>query len=85
MSNLTEYKSELVQSIDCELDMLERGDKKCADLLLKYRHEAMLRVFIIDCVKQQENYDKKMVGYLYETVKELTRLIITNKCIQSKC
>lgn len=85
MSKLTEYESELVQSINCELNMLKEGNLDCANKVMNVRYEAMLRVFIIKCVMRQPDYDKKMVNFLYETVKELTRLIIINKCIQSKC
>jgi hypothetical protein len=84
-ANLDDYKSELVQSVDCEIEMLQQGDLKCANKMLKYRYEAMLRVFIIECLLDQDDYDQSLVNYLYEVVKELTRLIVINKCIQSKC
>lgn len=85
-TNLDLYKSEMVQSVSCEIDMLKLGNLKCANQMLRFRYEAHLRIFIIECLLDYvDDYDTAMVNYLYEQAKELIRLIVTNKCIQSKC
>lgn len=85
MNSLTSYKSELVQSVDCEIAMLKKGKFACANQMLKFRHEAELRVFIIECLLEQSPVPQDMVNYLFEQVKELTRMIIVNKCISNNC
>lgn len=85
MSSLTNYKSELVQSVDCELNMLKKGNRKCANHIMLARHEAQLRIFIIDCLLNEDPVRQDMVNYLFESVKELTRYITVNKCLQSNC
>jgi hypothetical protein len=82
-SPLDRYKSELVQTVTCELDMLQRGELSCANKMLKFRHSAQLRIFMIECMLAEENgYQtyKPVVNYLYEQVKEITRFISQSVC-----
>jgi len=83
--SLANYKSELVQSVDCEIKMLKKGNLKCANQMMGLRHQAQLRVFIVECLLQETPVRQDMVNYLYEQIKELTRMITINKCIQSNC
>lgn len=85
MSSLTNYKSELVQSVDCELNMLKKGNKKCADQIMHARHQAQLRIFMIECLMNETPVRQDIVNALFESVKELTRYITVNKCLQSNC
>ena len=85
MSSLTSYKSELVQSVDCELDMLKKGNIKCANQVLHARHQAQLRIFMLECLQNETPPRQDIINHLFESIKELTRYIIINKCIQSNC
>jgi hypothetical protein len=85
MNSLTSYKSEIVQTVTCEIDMLKKGNLKCANQILKFRNEAMLRVFIIECLLDEDPVPQDMVNFLFEEIKEITRFLIKNKCINSNC
>ena len=85
MSRIDDYKSELVQTTTCEIELLKRGQFKCANEILKYRREATLRAYIIDCLIEDDDYDEEIVNYIMEQVKESARMIVRNKCIQSYC
>jgi hypothetical protein len=85
MSSLTNYKSEIVQTVNCELDMLKKGNRKCANMVLKFRNEAMLRLFIMECLMQEDPVPQDMVNFLFEEIKEITRFLIKNKCLNSNC
>lgn len=79
--NLQEAKSLLAQSVMCELDLLQRGELACADIMLGYRHAAQLRVFMIECMLEDYPAKSKLVvEYLFEQVKELTLMITRNNC-----
>lgn len=82
---LTDYKSELVQTTNCEITMLKRGNMDCANKILTVRRGATIRVFIIECLLAQESTDQAMINYLYEQVKEMTRFITSDNCIGSPC
>lgn len=78
--NLSEAKSLAVQTITCELDMLQMGDFECADMMLKYRKAAMLRIFIIECLNDDYATNMTVINYLFEQVKELLIMITENQC-----
>ena len=82
---LTGYKSELVQTTNCEITMLKRGNMECANKILKVRRGASIRAFIIECLQDEENPDQEMINYLFEQVKEMTRFITSDNCIGSPC
>lgn len=77
---LNEANSLIVQSTTCELDMLEMGDIKCANVALNYRHSAQLRTYIIDCLNDDYTTNKAVINYLFEQVKELLLMITQNEC-----
>jgi hypothetical protein len=83
MSALSDYKIELAQTVLCEIGLLKRGNIHCANKLLTFRHDAAIRIYMIDCMLAEddgyENY-KEIIDYLYEQVKELTRMITINNC-----
>jgi hypothetical protein len=82
---LTDYKSELVQTVSCEITALKRGNLECANKSMSVRHGAQIRVFIIECLQAQTVPDQTMINYLYEQVKEMTRYLTTNNCIGAPC
>lgn len=82
---LTDYKSELVQTTNCEITMLKRGNMDCANKMLKVRRGATIRVFMIECLQEEDVPDTDMINYLYEQVKEMTRFITADNCIGSPC
>ena len=85
MSRLSEYKSELVQTTTCELTLLKKGHLKCANEILKYRRAGTWIAHLIDCLLEEDDYDEEMVNYFMEQVKELTRRIAVNRCIEIYC
>jgi hypothetical protein len=79
--NLNDAKSMLAQSVICELDMLQSGNLKCADMMLNFRHSAQLRLYIIEClIDDYPTTNKAIVEYLFEQVKELVIMITQNNC-----
>jgi len=81
--NITETKSALVQTVLCEVDMLKRGNLKCANKMLGFRNAAQLRIFMIEAMQSEENgavVYKEVIDYLFEQVKELTRFITQTNC-----
>lgn len=82
---LQDYKSELVQTTTCEINMIKKGNLSCADKVLKVRRGAMIRVFIIECLEADNSTDTSLINYLYEQVKEMTRFITTDNCIGKPC
>ena len=79
--NLSEAKSQLVQSISCELDMLEMGNLDCANKMLQYRQAAHIRIYIIDCLLDDyPDQNKTLIEYLFEQVKEIVLMITQNNC-----
>ena len=85
MSRLDEYKSELVQTSTCELTLLKKGHLKCAKEIMKYRRDAMSRAWMLGCLLDEDDYDTDMANSLMEDIKELVRMIVVNRCIQSYC
>lgn len=77
---LNEANSLIVQSTTCELDMLEMGDVKCANVALNYRHSAILRTYMIECMNDDYATNKTVINYLFEQVKELILMITQNEC-----
>ena len=85
MSRLSEYKSELVQTATCEINFLKKGKLKCAKEVMKYRRDAMARIWMLECLLKEDDYDTDMANSLMEDVKELTIMIVINKCINVNC
>lgn len=82
-SPLDTYKSELVHTVTCELDILQRGELICANKMLNFRHGAQIRVYMIECMLAEDdgyNTYKQVVNFLYEQVKEITRYISQSVC-----
>ena len=79
--SLKEAKSLVAQSVMCELDMLESGDLKCANMMLHLRRSAEIRLYIIGClISDYPTTNKSLVEFLFEQVKELRIMIIQNNC-----
>jgi len=85
MSRLTEYQSELIQTTTCELTLLRKGHLKCANEILRFRRAGMLMAHMIECLLEEDDYDTDMANYFMEQLKELTRRIAVNRCIQTYC
>ena len=77
---LTQAKSQMVQSITCELDMLQKGNIACANQMMNLRYAAELRTYIIECLDDDYEANREVINYLFEQVKELVLMITQNNC-----
>lgn len=79
MNTLIELKGLLVKSAICEIEALEKGDLKGADCMLRFRHAAYNRVYMIECFRDSYEENKELVDYLVEQAREITFLLINKK------
>lgn len=84
-SRLDEYKTELVQTTTCELTLLRKGQFKCANEILKFRRAGTWMAHMIDCLLDEDDYDEETLYYFMEQLKEITRRITINRCIETYC
>lgn len=79
--NLSEAKSMLVQTVNCEIDLLQRGEIDCANRMLAVREAAALRVYMIECmtIDDPTTY-RQVINYLFEQVKEMVYYITQSNC-----
>jgi hypothetical protein len=79
--NLTNAKSMLVQTITCELDMLQQGNVDCANRMLAVREAAMVRAYMVECMIADDPVTfKPVIDYLFEQVKEMVYFITQSSC-----
>jgi len=77
---LSQAKSLVVQSVICEIDLLEMGNIDCANKILNYRRAAMLRLYMVECLNEDYTTNKAVINYLFEQSKELLLMITQNEC-----
>lgn len=79
--NLAEAQSLIAQSTVCEINLLKLGKIDCANQMLRYRHSAQLRAYIVECLlADYPGQNKELVEYLFEEIKQLVIMITLNDC-----
>ena len=79
MGTINDMEIRLVNSVICEIELLEKGEITLADNMMKERINAKNRLFSLKCLlkKNDEQY-KNLVVFLFQQTREMiSKLIIS--------
>lgn len=81
LANIKSIKYGLAATMECEFDMLMKGNLKCSDRMLKARHWAMVMIFGAECLLSDGyNDNKEVINHMIQQAKEIENFILSKNC-----